>query len=165
MHLWRAPFVQTNPTVCQDRLRTNKHRRRKHDESLSLLVLFFVRSHQVDNGRHLLQHQTQLYMVDTTAVWCENHQDDFQPVATAVGWLYNTANCIIIDHFSHVNLNWSPFFSRCRLNTAGNGSNGPKFEHRRVSKPSFDFLADPDSRSFSRFGGDYNTSRSNVRLR
>lgn len=23
----------------------------------------------VDNSRHLLQHQTQLYMVDTTAVW------------------------------------------------------------------------------------------------
>ena len=37
----------------------------------------------------------------------------------------NTANTII-DHFLHLNLNWSPVFSRCRLKTAGNGPKRPE---------------------------------------
>jgi hypothetical protein len=37
------------------------------------------------------------------------------------------------------------------LKRLGLNENGRKFEARRVSKPFLDFLADPDSRSFSRF--------------
>jgi hypothetical protein len=40
--------------------------------------------------------------------------------------LPSTANCIIIDHFPHLNRDWSPRFSRCRFKTAGNGSKRPE---------------------------------------
>jgi hypothetical protein len=33
--------------------------------------------------------------------------------------LPGTANCIIIDHFLHLNRDWSPRFSRCVIKTAG----------------------------------------------
>jgi hypothetical protein len=65
-----------------------------------------------------------------------------------------SVSCIIIDHFLHLNRDWSPFFSRCRLSK--NGWQWVKTARNLnigVSRNRFcDFLADPDSRSFSRFG-------------
>jgi hypothetical protein len=41
--------------------------------------------------------------------------------------------------------------ARLNVETAGSDETAQKFELGRVSKPFCDFLADPDSRSFSRF--------------
>jgi hypothetical protein len=56
--------------------------------------------------------------------------------------------------FLHLNRDWSPRFSTLRDKTAGFEQNGLKFNlNLGVSRNRFcDFLADPDSRSFSRFG-------------
>jgi hypothetical protein len=55
--------------------------------------------------------------------------------------------------FLHLNLGIGrPVSLRCVIKTAGFEQKRPEFEPRRVSKPFCDFLADPDGRSFSRFG-------------
>jgi hypothetical protein len=67
-------------------------------------------------------------------------------------WL-GTANCTIIDHFLHLNRDWSPRFSTLRDENGWVRAKTVRNLNLGVSRNRFcDFLADPDSRSFSRFG-------------
>ena len=64
-----------------------------------------------------------------------------------------TTNCIIIGHFSAFEFDWSPCFSRRRLKNGWQWVKTARKLNLGVSRNRFcDFLADPDSRSFSRFG-------------
>jgi hypothetical protein len=68
-------------------------------------------------------------------------------------YVRNTANCIVIDHFSAFEFELVALFLTLPLNNGWQLVKTARNLNLGVSRNRFcDFLADPDSRSFSRFG-------------